>query len=252
MYSLSALQKYWQDIPYEVLVGTNTSPSGLDKFNVIDVPSKKSNWRFETLEQLSWIRNNRPRLTHLIVMLDDFVLMKSVNNKEMIRTIGVATSQNLKYIRLKKIDECILTKVKNKLSDRHESQNIACIRDGHPYQSSLQISLWDIGHFENMVKKSESIWDFERRSIPGTKHHTVRKDIFIYVHIVEKGLWDLNAKSVCMAHLGYFEPGRRLFQRRIGLSYYKRCASIMLFPIFGYLSSRIIAFLTRKPIDPLT
>lgn len=240
-YCLAALSKYWDDAPFEVLLGTNTVPSESGEFSVTYVPAQKSNWRLETLDQLSWIRQNRTSVTHLLVLLDDFILQKPVSSASVIEFTTKVLSEDLKYLRLKRLDESWLSHACDLIFSPPDVNLTFPIPKSYPYPSALQISVWDIQHFERMVSMSRTIWDFEKCRIDGELHHAVGKDIFTYTHIVEKGQWDFSARRICVLSLGYFHPGSRSSQCFYSFYSIKRLLSIIAFPLFGYLPSKIRA-----------
>lgn len=70
------------------------------------------------------------------------------------------------------------------------------------YRSSLQVSLWNVDYFREILDKSNSIWDFENISSPDIVHYCVKNPVFKYRHIIEKGKWNYNIFGL---------PGKILF-----------------------------------------
>jgi hypothetical protein len=52
------------------------------------------------------------------------------------------------------------------------------------------------------IRGSKSIWDFERRRIPGKPHFAVTSTPFFYCHVVDKGSWPQASRLLRQACLG--------------------------------------------------
>ena len=206
---LIGFNKYWPDCPYDIYIGSNTELYN-KKYKYVHV--QKTNWRSETIDQIEGIKKIDDKLTHLIVFLDDFILKKIVLNNALNEFIKLSFEKEIKYLRLKKVEEPLLITIFYKIFNSFNSSNIFKIRKNHPYFSSLQIALWDIDYLDILVKKCKNIWDFEKTNLKNYSHYSVSKSIFSYKHVVEKGKWEFYAKNYCIKNINYFEQGYRKTQ----------------------------------------
>ena len=111
---LKGLDIYWKNNTLPVFVGSNESPFIVDsqKHNFLAAP--KSNWKIETLNQLYQIKKINPNISHLLVMLDDFILNKNIDNKILLDIINQVEIHNIDYLRLTCIIRCDNNLKKNK------------------------------------------------------------------------------------------------------------------------------------------
>lgn len=205
---------YWSNNTLPVYVGSNNEliPHSLNGTIFLSVPT--SNWKQETLEQLSLLQSNDPSLSHVIVMLDDFILKKNVDNFRLLNMLHSGKLDNIKYLRLKRLEEGFIKRINQLFLIKKEfyKEKIFLIRKSHPYFSSLQIAIWDIGYLKSCILNCDNIWNFETNNTRKCEHYSVLNNLFFYRHIVEKGKWETYASSYCKKHINYFNPGNREFQ----------------------------------------
>jgi hypothetical protein len=205
-----SFDKFWPDCPYDIYIGSNTKLES-SKYKFLDV--KQNGWKLETLDQISKIQNFDSKITHLIVFLDDFILNSKVYNFQLNNIINLSFKNEIKYIRLKKIEEPLLLLIINKMLYFSNKLPYHKIRKTHPYYSSLQVAMWEINYLQKSVKDCINIWKFEE-SISSNEHYTVKNNIFNYRHIVEKGLWEFYAEDFCIKHINYFNESNREWQSK--------------------------------------
>jgi hypothetical protein len=184
-----SLLKFWPDCPYPIYAGLNSNPRLWPA--ITSLAASTSEWRHECLEQLSQIAE-----THVIVVLDDFLFQRPVDQSRVSSLVSLVLDSDIAYLRLlplgKSLAQRLIGPTRNKLSDGIES-----IHERRPFYSSLQIAIWEKSHLISMLGKQGSIWDFEHYSRPGVPHFAIKDSPpIIYRHLVEKGRWYPQAKSL--------------------------------------------------------
>jgi hypothetical protein len=227
---------YWINNTLKIYLGTNDAPLPKDFNNVNLLSVPKSNWKKETIDQLTLLQMTEPTLTHVIVILDDFIFNNHVENNKLTNILYSGKYDNIKYLRLKRLEDGLYEKALQftKIEKWYSKEKIFKIRKSHPYYTSLQIALWDINYLKSCLVNIENIWDFELQKSNHVEHYSVLNNIFFYKHIVEKGKWEFYASNYCKKYLNYFNPGDRKFQSykfsNKLINYIKK----IKFLIFGY------------------
>jgi hypothetical protein len=186
---LPSILKFWPDCPYPIFVGTN-SPIGSWP-QVTEVHSEPQGWRAECSKQVGKIR-----ATHLIVLLDDFLFQGYVDQPLLSSLVSQVTQSNISYLRLLPMGKSLRQRFAS-IMRKHDGQQIQRIEEDRPFYSCLQIAIWKKDHFESMLNLQGSIWDFEHQRNPSVDHYSITgRSPFVYRHIVEKGRWLPDAKSL--------------------------------------------------------
>jgi hypothetical protein len=189
---LPSLLKYWPDCPYPIYIGLNTNYGYGPKITTL--LAKPSEWRKECLEQLAQTNE-----THVILVLDDFLFQKPVDQSRLSTLVSKAVESNLPYLRLLPLGRSILDRV-TALVRSPTQVDIRPINEGRPFYSGLQIAIWNKTHLMALLKSDGSIWDFEHKNQPGVTHYVITGfPPIVYSHLVEKGRWLPYAK-VLLAH----------------------------------------------------
>lgn len=205
-----SFEKYFNDCNLKFFIGAN-SPSNFVNNKYDKVIANKSNWKEESLIQINKIKESDKDISHLIVILDDFVFNKKVKIENLKSLISDPKLINIKYLRLKQIEESFLKNILTFFKHKEiiGTSKIYKIRKSHPYYFSLQIAIWDINYLYESIQNSKDIWHFENQNTRNLDHWSVTNNIFHYRHVVEKGKWEHYAQSYCNKHINYFEPGFR-------------------------------------------
>ncbi len=232
-YFLKSFQKYIKNDYFDVFIGINEKKHD-KKFKSLNyVFAKKTNWKEETIYQLNQLKKIHG-FDHIIHILDDFIFNDYSNLKDINSIIDYYYLKKLKYLCLKKLDECFIVNIFYKLRSKNL---ISKIREDYPYYTSLQISLWDINYLIKNIRQCKSIWNFEKQQLTKSHHH-LNYNFFHYKHVVEKGQWNYGTSNYIKKYIGKFIPGDRTFRRSIfgyQIFYIKKIS----FFIFGYLIMRI-------------
>jgi hypothetical protein len=163
-YFVKSLNKIYINRSLPIFFGVNSKIGNAIELKAIPIESSSSNWRNETLIQLNSIKEKYPSLTHLIVLLDDFIFLKP-HHKNFINLVNESVEHKVNYLRFTPIEEGVIFRICNIFKNRSGFKygNVIEIRKSHPYYSSLQVALWDINYLIDAVSSASSIWDFENQ-----------------------------------------------------------------------------------------
>lgn len=214
---------YWKDNSLKIYLGSNDLPQPNDFKNSILLSVPNSNWKNETIDQLVLLQKLDPDLTHVLVILDDFILSNNVDNLRLNNILSSGQFDKIKYLRLKRLEEGIFKKIVQLflIDKKYTVDKVFKIRKNHPYYSSLQIAIWDINYLKSCIINTDNIWNFELQNLNNEIHYSILSNIFSYKHIVEKGKWEPYAKKYCNKYIKYFNPNKRYFQSNDSLSIFK-------------------------------
>ena len=102
-------EKFIKNIDIKIFVGTNNLVPSFKDCEVIPIKVNKSNWKKETIEQISIIKREYEEIEYIIPILDDFAFIKEFDFKNLSSLFKLVYDENLFYLRLKKIEESIFT-----------------------------------------------------------------------------------------------------------------------------------------------
>jgi hypothetical protein len=186
---LPSLFKYWPDCPYSIYVCLNSKQWVAP--NVTTLVASPSEWREECLAQVAQIPEE-----HLILVLDDFLIQRRVNQESLSTYVSITKQLDLQYLRLVPLGISPLAR----LLKLHQSRAVAlyeAMNANRPFFSSLEIAIWNKAHFMSLLGLPGSIWDFEHQKMPGITHFAVTGSApIVYSHLVEKGRWLPYASSL--------------------------------------------------------
>lgn len=164
-----------------VLFNDNINRSPIEGFNPLIV--KQGDWISEIRQGLNNLKNRG--YSRIVLWLDDFYLTRPVDELEFKRHIE--NSDSYPYLGLKRQRNSFLLK-------RDCLNGVCKFNEKFKYYSSLQVAVWDIDHFLNILAKSCNIWDFELQKIKNYYHYEVENSCVSYLHAVEKGRWKYYTK----------------------------------------------------------
>ncbi len=198
--------KSWPDCPFERFVGLNSAaPPGVAAgFHPVYAPV--SGWRAELLAQ---IRQLPARYGHVLLLLDDFLILSPVDADRLRRLFAEALRRGLDYVRLVPVRRAAAPRLARALV--RDAGGIEPISPSSPYYSSLQAALWKRGHLlETLETAGRDIWAFEHQRLDGRPHFAIAGDPPIdYRHVVEKGRWQPYAARLFASLDLPFHPGGR-------------------------------------------
>jgi hypothetical protein len=179
--TLPAVLKFWAHCPYTFYVGMNTRRELIARITPVLAPA--SNWAEEFAAQLAQIPEK-----HILILMDAFLLCSPVDQPRLTQVARNAVSLDLPYLRLMPLR-------------RHRPTNLQSdlqrIPASHPAYCRLQATIWRKSHLESLLEKAQSLWDFERRSIPDAGHCALTHSPPIqYRQVIERDRWLPDAASL--------------------------------------------------------
>lgn len=235
-YFLLSFQEFWTDCPFPKYFGVNKIKNHLEKLKFTPLESTVGGWKEETLEQLDLLKAKNGSLSHLIVILDDFVFNERVDSCEIEVVVKEALNNQVNYLMLKRVEEGVVHRTFNLFkSVFSKSRHFFEIRRSHPYYSSLQVALWNIDHLYRTIEKVNNIWEFEHCRDSSVPHFSAKRNLLSYRHIVEKSQWDRGTEEYCKDVLNFFDPGNREIRTPTLVQRFKEAGSKISFFLLGYL-----------------
>lgn len=232
-----AFEVHWRNCPFERYVGLNSpihSESLPKGFKPLYAPV--AGWRSELERQLAQLP---VQYTHVLLFLDDFLLLKPVEWASLQRVLAEAIATKIEYLRLVPVCRALLPRLLRHWYRRLKPALIEPIPNTSPYYSSLQVALWKREHLREWLKNCDgTIWEFEHHQAEGSMHYAVvGQPPISYEHVVEKGIWRPHARRLFNEAGLSFNPGSRLgagFLNNALLWYHK-----VKFLIIGYSWVRV-------------
>ena len=180
--------RYWPDCPYPVLLGANRQAYCNDRVATVltgDDPS----WGESTRRMVQQVES-----THVLVMLEDFFLLKPVDADQVERCLSCLCSLDGGYLRLKPFPK----------PDRRVKgcPMIGEIDRGAPYRSALQAAIWRRDTLLRLLEDGESAWDMElfgsrRSDFLQAGFYSTWQSILVYEAGVTRGKWLPWAVKLC-------------------------------------------------------
>jgi len=238
--------RMWPTCPFPRYVGLTSHPLN-DRIHGFTVVTSKgeSRWAQELADQ---IRALPPYLEFVVLLLDDFLLLKPVQAQELEQLLRDAVRLDLPYLRLKPADRSWVVSALRRAGAILSSRRFSRLSRTEPYYSSLQASLWERQHLLECLENAGSIWQFEHIVPTGSAHWTVTRPVLNYRHVVEKAVWQGYA-PLLFRRIGLtFHPGDRPMSSTRGLlRFYWTKAK---FGVIGFGWVRLKRFFLSKPLVP--
>lgn len=160
--------KYWSNCPYEIyLVSEN------NKFNDYRVktinPKVDQTWSERLLFALDNINQK-----YVLLMLEDYIILKSVDNDRIEHCLDVLIKNNASNIKLLPVPG----------PDKPLLEDIGILSKGRDYRTSTQASIWDKEILKSLLRKEESVWDFESK---GNERSNSLDNLFLSINLDVNG-----------------------------------------------------------------
>lgn len=185
-------KKRWPDCPFPLYLGSN--------HNICTVPGVSS---IAIGEDNSWADGVRRMLDqlnsdHVIIFLEDFFILESVDTKRVIDLVDTAVSERVGCLRL----IAGLPLALPPTEPLPERPDIGVIQKGAPYRVSAQVAVWQVETLRKLLIPGMSAWEFEEI---GTAISEEIDDLFWgvyeaaikYAQCVEKGRWKPEGLELC-------------------------------------------------------
>ena len=177
---LKTFKKNWPDCNYKKYFITEKK-NLFDKDFVSIKCGLNKNWSDRLHYALSNIDED-----YVILMLEDFFLRSRIDNKKIHYFVNHIQKKKLNMIRL-------IKRPKGTLAVNNHPELME-IEKKNSFRVSTQGSIWNKKILINLIKKNETIWEFEeygtKRSKSYNNFYCVKKNIMTYKHhVVERGKW---------------------------------------------------------------
>lgn len=196
--------KYWNDCPFMIYHVSETLHYQHPKVNTIHTGRGKK-WSEMLLEALNSIDQE-----YVLLLLDDYFLLKNVDNKNMLDCLHIIQQENAAYLR---IFPC-----PGPTQPYKYYSGIGLIEKSDAYSISTQATIWQKKTLTDFLQPSETAWELETK---GSKRASQIENVFLSVTIppglsrledgdfpytylctaVVKGKWVPEALKLC-AHEG--------------------------------------------------
>ena len=171
-------RKYWSDIDFPIYLTTNHEVFENRSFKSLTVGDEIS-WSDNMIKSLNKISEN-----YIFLTFDDLFLTEKVDNTLVNKIIKKAIDNDFNYLQFyrsissgRRIDKLLFEKSNTTL-----------------YKNSTIWSFWKKDILLELLIKTESAWEFERkgneRSFNYKKFYSTRKNIISFVNGVVKGKWN--------------------------------------------------------------
>jgi hypothetical protein len=190
---LKVFQTQWPDCPYELCIGSNflQAPDGARTVAI----GEDVNWADGVQRMLDAISES-----HVIVMLEDFLLTERVDTGSIERLVDIAYKEDIDCLRLSPLPEPspLPTQAVSRYPD------LGVVESGTLYRVSAQPAIWSVSALRGYLIAGFTPWEFE---LLGTQLSEHRSHTFWgpfqprlhYFHAVEKGRWTPRGVDLCQS-----------------------------------------------------
>jgi hypothetical protein len=202
--------KYWPDCPYLVYLVANEQRFDHERVTTL-LAGEDKDWSSTIIAAVSDLPQS-----HLLFWIDDAFLSSRVDTAALERVLVEACDRNMACLRLRP------DPTPAEWADRHFGE----LESSAAYRVSLFGSFWRKTALFQILKAGESAWEFEvngterSRSMDG--FFCTRKNPFMYLHGVERGVW-IRPTAMDLERRGYALDYRRrpVMSRKanVGLTY---------------------------------
>lgn len=226
-----SILRCWQHTGLACYAGLNER-SAPPPLQTVQAPA--TGWRSELAAQIAALPAHVERV---VLVLDDFHFVHPVDAQRLARLVTQARSLDLPYLRLKPVERSAVGRLLQALTARRVAPGIVRLAEHEPYYASLQVSLWQRRHLQEMLALPGTIWAFEHQRIAGREHCAVARPLLDYTHLVEKGRWYRDAPR----RLGLPQDTASFLQRghAPGLRTNSRWYNRLKFLLLGYSIFRL-------------
>jgi hypothetical protein len=194
---LKVFQMQWPDCPYEICIGTNflSAPEGA---RTVAIGADLS-WAAGVSRMLDAITDS-----HVIVMLEDFLLTRHVETSSIERLVEIAYKEGVDCLRLSPLPD------PSPLPTRAVASypDLGVVESGILYRVSAQPAVWSVSALRDYLIPGFTPWEFELLGTQLSEHrsHTFwgpYRPTLHYFHAVEKGRWTPRGVEFCRS-IGIF------------------------------------------------
>jgi hypothetical protein len=191
--------KYWPDIPFKIFHLSETKK--ITKDNIESITTRpNAMWSEMLINALRKITS-----PYVLLLLEDYLLLKKVDNEKIFRLLDIAEKESAAYIRIFPVPGPDL--------DHPHYSDIGVIKKNSPYSISTQATIWDRQKLLDFLEPLESAWDLEIKgsqranlmagdflSLKINHHKKTEEGDYPYTYLctaVYKGKWMKEAIQLC-------------------------------------------------------
>lgn len=181
---LHGFHKHWRDCPFRLIIGTNERTDAGAGAETLQSDGGLV-WSDRLIDYLNAVSSE-----YVILMLEDFVLRRDVRASDVDRAMATMVAEKLDCLRLIPRPPPATRRVGGKWFEEIRAQEI--------YRISTQTAVWRREFLLSILRRGESIWDFEMTApsrLPATsriwgsyERVIPYEGIFVH-HVLEKGKW---------------------------------------------------------------
>jgi hypothetical protein len=234
-------ERFWPECAFDRYVGLTTVPQEHSLFGFKPVAAGSDmGWRDELVAQL---RQLPATLDYVLLVLDDFLILKPINQSLLNKAAAEVISRQLNYARFIPVERHLFGRTLRWLH-RPKNHIFSPLSEREPYPASLQIALWRKEYLLRSLEAPGTIWDFEHARLQQDGHFAACVPLISYRHVVERGKWMPYANHL-MKRVGIqFKKGTRdIYPIHYGIKWY---IGKIFFAIAGYGPSKLKVLILRK------
>jgi hypothetical protein len=181
-----SFHKYWPDCPYPVYLGSNTV-SYKDKKVKTLLSGPDIDWSTSLLSILAQMTT-----PYVFIWIDDVFPKEPVSTAEFSDILHFMKKMKAKHIHMQPTTDGTIS-----------GGDIREIEKGAPYRANV-LGFWEAAYLQRLLLPGESPWNFEimgsYRSRYTDGFYCLKKKLFRYVHVIEKGRYFREAVVYCQKH----------------------------------------------------
>jgi hypothetical protein len=186
--------KHWPNCPYPIYLVANHQRFEHPQVTTL-LAGGDIDWSTTMATAIAQLNHS-----HLLFWIDDAFLTNDVSNQKMEHLFRFVIEHQIQFLRLRPHPK----------PAKWFNKEIGILNQQAAYRVSLFATIWSVEMLRNILRPGESAWQFEingtERSRAYEGFYCTKKDIFRYLHGVERGVWILpTAKK--MRHMGYAIDG---------------------------------------------
>ena len=178
----------WPDCPGPVYLGSNDATYDDPRVQPLRI-GEDVTWAAGLLSMLDRISGE-----YVIIMLEDFLLMQTVDNERIQRLSRIAVAEQVGCLRLYSIFP-----PERPIADYPE---LASFAPADRYRITLQAAIWRVELLKRLLVPGFTPWDFElvgsqMSDFMPDRIWGVKEPAIVYDHVIEKGKWRPQGLAIC-------------------------------------------------------
>ena len=189
-------RRFWADCPFEVVLVTESAPTGLECFDRVIACGKGGSWCSRLVESLRQVATPA-----VLLLCDDYFLESPVDTELVLRRLSQLLSSGAANLRM-------IPNPKPVRANSEPSSAVDGLLEYRPftaYRVATQAGLWDRAFLAALAAGKSSIWEFERYgsfdpAASARRMLVTPSKEFPFVDAVHKGHWETWGLEVCRAN----------------------------------------------------